>query len=349
VVVAALAAAPSRGIGGTEIARAAFAERESMNFSGISVLLPVYLADRSAAGALKRATQSVLNQECSIPLELIVVDDGSPVSFCDCVELRDLLRHPAMRRIRLSANRGLVYALNVALARARYDLIARIDADDFWRSLKLRKQLESFSRDENLTLLGTGMRLVHEDSAKDRNEVRDRSWAGSLQFFAESGCPFPHASILARKEIFMLLGGYPHAARFRHCEDFALWGAWIRFFKCEMLSDVLLEYSVSERQISSRCSAEQRDAASVVQRTFADLGNPRRIPAAIETVASYLGRSHIETGKLLFTAWRYFDHILTDREILDDVRVLLPDRRVLSDADAWESIADRFFEIRRGN
>jgi glycosyltransferase involved in cell wall biosynthesis len=318
-----------------------------MNFSGVSVILPVYLGDRSAAAALKRAAQSVLHQECPIPLELIVVDDGSPVSLCHCPELSDLLRHPAVRPIRFSTNRGLVYASNAALTCARYDLIARIDADDSWRPLKLKKQLESFSRDENLTLLGTGMRLVHQDSGSDRDEVRAESWAGALEFFAASGCPFPHGSILARKDIFMLLGGYPHTARFRHCEDFALWGAWIRFFKCGMLREVLFEYSISRRQISSRYSAEQRDATSVVQQTFADLGDPQRIPETIAAVAAYLGKSQIETGKLLCTAWRYYDHILADREIVDAVRALLPDRRVWSAGDESGSMADRFFEIRR--
>ncbi len=316
-----------------------------MNFSGISTILPVHVSDRDGIAKLRRAMESVLGQECVIPLELILIDDGSPLSPCE--ELAHLCRHPAVRQIRLSTNRGLVYALNVGLTRARYDLIARIDADDSWRPAKLKKQLRAFAADPDLTLIGTAMRLVHGDRAKDRDVVRGPRWSDALEFFAASACPFPHGSVLARKDIFFLLGGYPHAARFRHCEDFALWGSWIRFFKCEMLDEVLFDYSISEHQISSRYSLEQRDAASVVQRIFTDLGNYARIPEAIAEIAAYIEKPQIETGKMLFTAWRYYDQVLADPEILASVRDVLPDRRVLTEKDLWESTADRFYRINR--
>ncbi len=313
-----------------------------MSFSGVSTILPVYLRSLDARKLAKfqRAIDSVLDQECSIPIELIVVDDGSAVPIREHILNRQNVTH-----IRLSRNAGLVFALNAGLTRARHDLIARIDADDYWRRGKLAQQLAVFSRDPDLSIVGTAMRLVHVDSARDCDHVRGTTWQHVLDFYAEVGCPFPHGSILARKDVFTLLGGYPHDPRFRHCEDFALWGTWVRFFKCAMIEEVLFEYSISEDQISARYFEQQRLASSAVQRSFLDLANHRQIPGAAAEVAQFLGRPLLETGKILFIAWRYYTDILADGVIFDAVKMLVPDRRIHRPEDARNVTADRCFYL----
>ena len=225
--------------------------------------MPVYLRslDQFLLASFRRAAESVLSQACTTPTELLIVDDGSIIRLNEQPELDGIFRRDNVRYIRLSRNQGLVFALNVGLTQARYDLIARIDADDYWRPGKLVKQLAVFSEDQDLSIVGTAMRLVHRDNARDCDHVRGSTWQDVLDFFSGVGCPFPHGSILARKCVFELLGGYPHAPQFRHCEDFALWGVWVRFFKCAMLEDVLFEYSISEDQVSTRYAEQQQRAA----------------------------------------------------------------------------------------
>ena len=72
----------------------------------------------------KRAVDSVLTQECSLPMELIVVDDGSIAPLCEQPALATIFQRQNVTSIRLSRNAGLVFALNAGLASARHDLIA---------------------------------------------------------------------------------------------------------------------------------------------------------------------------------------------------------------------------------
>lgn len=321
-----------------------------MSFTGISTLLPVYLAgvDSDSLRRLRRAASSVLTQECSLPLELVVVDDGSARPLNELPELADLLARQEVSYIRMASNQGLVFALNAGLNRARHDLIARIDADDYWRPEKLNKQLEALISDPDLTIIGTGMRMLGEDGWVT-DHVRGSSWQEVLNFYASVGCPLPHGSILARKDIFSLLGGYSHSPNYRHCEDFALWGVWLRFFKAAVLEEVLFEYTVSESQVSTKHAGDQRAASGRVHRRFLELKNHQAIPAALTETARILGKSLIQTGKILYVAWQYYDYILVDDELYEPLRTLLPDRRVHPYREVVDLLAGRFFYLHKND
>jgi glycosyltransferase involved in cell wall biosynthesis len=318
-----------------------------MSFSGISTILPVYFdaAEPESIRLLVRAANSVLDQQCALPLELIVVDDGCPHPLRDLPDVKALFSRPEVSSIRLPRNQGLVFALNAGLSRARHDLIARIDVDDRWLPAKLEKQFEAFAADPDLTLLGTGMRIVSRDGVPIEEHIRGPGWIEALQFLKTTGCPFPHGSILARKDVFALLAGYPHALAVRHCEDFALWAVWIRFFKCGLLPDVLFEYTVSDSQVSARHVNDQIEAAGLLQQRFRQLPDPALIPAAMAKIARALRRPLLETGKILYLAWRHYDSILVDPELRQSAGILLPDREVCCFEDASRLSGDRFFYL----
>jgi glycosyltransferase involved in cell wall biosynthesis len=318
-----------------------------MSFTGVSTLMPVLMRgpDGETVADFRRAALSVLHQESSLPIELLVIDDGSAQPVRDLRALKDIFARNDVSCLRLESNQGLVFALNAGLQKARYDLIGRVDGDDYWRPGKLQKQIELFLSDSDLTIVGTAMRLVHKEQTLDTEHIRGSNWADMLSFFASTGCPFPHGSILARREIYRLLGGYPHDPRFMHCEDFALWGVWIRFFKAAMLEEVLFEYTVSEKQISSVHAEQQRAASGLVHRTFLELNNFRHIPACVAQVASHLGVSLLQAGKLLFIAWRYYDFVLVEPELYEPVRRIMPDRTVMPYDDVVNLTADRCFFV----
>jgi glycosyltransferase involved in cell wall biosynthesis len=313
--------------------------------------MPVLLrhVTRAVLGDLIRAAESALSQDCALAHELLVVDDGSDPALESIRELQHLLANPRVRVLRLVQNQGLVYALNAGLTQARYELIARIDGDDFWRPGKLRKQLELLASDPDLTLVGTSMRLTHpHNPSLDQDDLRGGGWQEVLSFFTRVGCPFPHGSILARKDVFTTLGGYPHSATFTHCEDFALWGSWVRFFKVAILGEVFFDYTVSEHQVSARFAEQQRRASRVVHRTFLDLGDSAGIPHAVAEIAQYLHLPLLKTGHLLAHAWMYYDHILVNPELKETVRSVFPDRAIHLYQATPDLLADRFFYLHRG-
>jgi glycosyltransferase involved in cell wall biosynthesis len=315
-----------------------------MKFDGISTLLPVYLrfADEDHFAQLGRAVVSVLSQETVIPLEVIVIDDGSFEALCGLEALKDIFRDSRIRYVRLYRNHGLVYALNVGLNLAQYELIARIDSDDEWRAEKLIKQLALFSSDPDLTIVGTGMRLVYDNPDKCQDHIRPGNWHGILRFIAEVGCPFPHGSILARKSIFRVMGGYSHDVKVAHCEDFALWATWLRFFKGAMIEEVLYDYSVSENTVSARYAGQQLKATREVHSKFLALANYEKIPEAMNTVAQCLNKTLLEAGCLCFIAWRFYDFIVAEGELSQALRILLPDRQVVEPEEIEKHVVDGF-------
>ena len=299
--------------------------------ASISVLLPVFWRARTpqAERELRRALDSVLGQEYPEAVEVLLIDDGSPAPVADAFKGTAYTTDARLRWLRLPRNNGLVHALNTGLVAARHELIARIDADDAWRPGKIEKQLRLFEADPDLTITATGMRLVHANGEPDIDHVRPGDWQGILRFFRTVGCPFPHGSVLGLRSVFRLLGGYSHDPRFSHCEDFNLWGTWLRFFKPVMLEEVLYDYTVSATSVSATHAEPQRLASRRVQRTFLDLGDTRRIPAALEAVSRIAGLSLLESGALCHQAWKHRQPGRLPVAALEHLRVLMPDRTLL--------------------
>ena len=319
-------------------------------FNGVSTLMPVFVRriGKSTIADLLRAAESVLSQECSLPQELLIIDDGSDPPLESIAELQTLLARPGVRVLRLLQNQGLEFALNAGILQARYDLIGRMDGDDYWRPGKLKKQLEAFATDPALTLVGTSMRLVHPQHRElDRDELRGGGWSDVLSLFQRVGCPFPHASILARKDVFLLLGGYPHDPLLTFFGDFALWGGWVRFFKVSILPEVLFEYTISENQVSSQFHERLRRASAQVHQTFLDLGDHQKMPKAVMDIAQRLDLPLLKASAVLCIAWRFYKDILVDRELFDAAKILFPDRSVHLCEDAADLLADRVFYLNR--
>ena len=318
---------------------------------GITTILPLFSRDPGPAeiSLLLRAVESVLSQECDLPLELLIVGDGSELPAGALPALCPALNNPRVRLLRLLRNRGITYALNSGLTQARYPLIARIDADDAWRPGKLAKQVELFRADPDVTLVASSARLVHPGNPQlDRDDLRGGDWAHALALSQRIGCPFWHSSVLARRDVFERLGGYPQAARFHHAEDFALWVHWMRFFKVAICDQIFLDYTVSDTQISARFNRQQQRGARAAQRILEVLPVRVRVPEAVREMAGALGLDLLSTSKVLFTAWRYYDNILADPGQYEAAASLFPDRAVHRCEDLHTLLADRFFYLRRG-
>jgi glycosyltransferase involved in cell wall biosynthesis len=297
----------------------------------VSVVLPVFWRKRLPhhASELRRALDSVLQQTYAGALEVLVIDDGSVEPVADAFAGTAYHSDPRIRWLRLPRNGGLVNALNVGIASASHELIARLDADDAWRPTKMEKQLRLLAADPDLSLVATGMRLVHSSGEPDVDLVRPGDWRGILRFFVTEGCPFPHGSVVARRSAYLLLGGYSHDPRLSHCEDYALWGIWLRFFKPAMIEEVLYDYTVSPTSVSNVNREQQRQASGHVQRTFLGLGDTSRFPAALLAVAAELDVSLFEAGRFCYRLWKYAQPTVVPEAAVDHLRCLLPDRRIV--------------------
>ncbi len=111
----------------------------------VSVVIPAY----KAASTIRRAVQSVL-QQTQPPLEILVVDDGSP----DREEAAELagLDGPRTALVQLRKANG---GRNFGLDRAAGEWIAFLDADDYWEPAKLERQLMAAQAHPESALIGS--------------------------------------------------------------------------------------------------------------------------------------------------------------------------------------------------
>ena len=109
-----------------------------MNEILVSVIVPCF----NSTSFVRQSITSVLNQSHSY-LDIIVVDDASTDNTWDIVqEFND----PRLNLVRLPTNRGVAYARNLAISRAKGAYIAFCDSDDVWFPDKIKTQLELMNR-----------------------------------------------------------------------------------------------------------------------------------------------------------------------------------------------------------
>jgi succinoglycan biosynthesis protein ExoO len=101
--------------------------------SSVTVLIPAY----NAGSFLHRAIRSALGQTC-LPLEVIVVDDGSTDDTAEVAQKLGLA-DPRVRVVHLRENAGPAKARNAGLDLARGEWVAVLDADDAFMPERLER------------------------------------------------------------------------------------------------------------------------------------------------------------------------------------------------------------------
>jgi glycosyltransferase involved in cell wall biosynthesis len=193
-------------------------EREA--FSTVEVRVSVICTARDAEGTLARTVQSVLEQDMA-EWEMIIVDDGSTDRTLEIA--RAFAAGDGRIRIVATPGIGRGRALNLAVAHARANLIANIDADDESHLTRLRYQLEAMGRYSVFAIICSDWVRV-EGAAPPTWPEFDASAgfvvADVTKALAISN-PVCHSSAIMRKEAIVGLGGYSEGRRFVF--DYDLW------------------------------------------------------------------------------------------------------------------------------
>ncbi|MCC8045018.1 MAG: glycosyltransferase [Clostridiales bacterium] len=106
----------------------------------VSVIIPAY----QCADTICQAIDSALAQE-EVPLEIIVINDSSPDNLDSVMD-----RYRTVRQVRYCKNRhslGAAASRNRGVKMAKGKYVAFLDADDWWESGKLIKQLRQLEPD----------------------------------------------------------------------------------------------------------------------------------------------------------------------------------------------------------
>ncbi|WP_224365930.1 glycosyltransferase family 2 protein [Hyalangium versicolor] len=185
----------------------------------VTVLLPA----RNSESTVARAVESLLAGTLS-EIRVLAVDDGSTDGT------RGVLQELATRDSRVEVldggGRGLVAALQLALAQATSPYVARMDADDEALPRRLEASVAALEADYRLAGVGTSVELFRDDQPVSPSLQAYAAWLNGLttaeelfrERFIES--PLCHPSVCLRREALMASGGWEHGD---FPEDYALW------------------------------------------------------------------------------------------------------------------------------
>lgn len=205
-----------------------------MNSTDRSPIVSVIMSMRNSASTVGAAVRSVVMQTLH-DWELIVIDDGSSDESGAIVEG---FHDSRIRLVREARSAGLAARLNQAVAVAKSEFIARMDADDICFPERLSRQAARLRQEPQLDLIGcgavvfasTGGLIGEMPIGLDHQEIVARPFVGF---------PLPHPTWCGRASWFRRS---PYNADLRYAEDQDLLLRSFRQSKLGCLGEVLVGY-----------------------------------------------------------------------------------------------------------
>ncbi|WP_413111335.1 glycosyltransferase family 2 protein [Thaumasiovibrio sp. DFM-14] len=201
-----------------------------MNQCRVTVVIPTYNCFKTLIAAI----ETVRAQK--MPLEIIVVDDGSTDGSGEWLQQQTDITLLSTARL------GVSKARNAAISQAKGELIAFLDADDYWHPDKLRFQLALHDANPQMVLSFTDYHFIVDDQATQRNGFRFwPRFVSALQPQAsETGQCFDNfvahvycenmvgtSTVIARRDALLAVGGFD--ASLRSASD---WDLWLKLAQC---------------------------------------------------------------------------------------------------------------------
>lgn len=194
----------------------------------ISVVMPVH----NALPFLDESIRSILAQTLT-DFEFVILDDASTDGSLE--RLRHWARQDQRIQIHESKTQlGLSGSSNAVVAKARSTILARMDADDIAHPDRLRRQWEVISNRSDVAVVGTLCIGIDAGGREVRPRDRWRLLRRSVLI------PFPHGSVMFRREVFDAVGGYDENSD--GGEDQDLFGRMAARGRVVTLPDVLYSY-----------------------------------------------------------------------------------------------------------
>jgi len=176
----------------------------------ITIGMPFY----NAENYLKDAISSIINQDIK-DWELILVNDGSTDRSLDVAKT---FKDPRIKIFSDGDNKGLSSRLNQINEIAKFDLIARMDADDISAPNRLSEQLKKLAQG-NSDICFTAMASIDKkNNFLGYRKPRDNTPTIYNLITGKHG--INHATMLAKKS-WLLRNKYN--TEFKRSEDFELW------------------------------------------------------------------------------------------------------------------------------
>ncbi len=265
----------------------------------VSVIIPAY----NQAEYLERALDSIAAQTYEGPVEVLVVDDGSPDDSGDRAR-----RHRLAPRVLHQENAGVAAARNLGISHADGEYLAFLDADDMWHPGKLEAQIRVLEALGRPGLCFTRYQRADPEGAPLAHGLHPEAaltpWPHALAYRNFIAC----SSVVVSRRALELGGGhFPDGEGLRRAgEDYALWLRVACHATLVYVPRVMMTYTVHPNNRVGADFTRHYEGAMTALASAA-----RWEPGALERLGGrplwelYLWRS----GKLLVDAVRYRDRV----------------------------------------
>jgi glycosyltransferase involved in cell wall biosynthesis len=200
---------------------------------------------------LKTAIDSIVGQTLSA-FELVVIDDGSTDRSAAIAE--DFARRDHRVRVLRRAHEGLAAALNAAIAAARGEYVARMDADDVSAPDRLQKQVAYLDAHPRCVGVGAWIEVIDEAGESLGRKTFVETHEQILAALLRGISPIAHPTMVMRRDVLQAVGGYD--ARRYPSEDLDLWFRLGEHGELANVGEVLLQH----RRHKAAIGVRQREA-----------------------------------------------------------------------------------------
>jgi glycosyltransferase involved in cell wall biosynthesis len=286
----------------------------------VSAVIPAFNYGRY----LVEAINSVFAQTYPV-FEIFLVDDGSTDNTPEIAALYG----ERIRYIR-TGNRGVSAARNAAIAIAKGDLIALLDADDRWLPHKLERQIARLNGDSSIGLVHSASRIFDSDTNATLCEIFPEEQIGFHDIVKWNGISLPSA--LVPRRVFDDVGGFNEAR-----QSAADWDMWIRIAaKYQLVSclETLVDYRMHGNNMSGNAIQPYIDCMAVLDDAeqmhpgceacrIAIRSARRRVREVYYDKASALAREHLRNERYLQgLKWRLRSVVRYPHILLQALRIM---------------------------
>jgi len=213
----------------------------------ISVVMPVYNSERY----LREALDSIINQSFS-DFECLVIDDGSTDGSSDIIKSFNDPRIICITK----DHSGLIDTLNQGIAQCKGDYIARCDSDDICEPDRFKCQVDFLDQNPLCVVVGSHAVAVDEHNKVMRVLDYPPINTRSIRTYALFHNPFVHSSVMIRKKVLDISGGY--RKHYLHAEDYELWTRIIYKNECANIPKRLIRYRIHGAQVTQKNNITMR-------------------------------------------------------------------------------------------
>lgn len=216
-----------------------------------TVCICVY--DKDNAIYFKEALKSIVNQSL-LPSQIVLVVDGWINDG-----LKNIINDFAQACLPLSISFDTIYfeenkghgeARKVSIENAKYDLIALMDADDISRYDRFEKQVNIFTNNNKLSIVGGQIMEISHDTKKEISMRNVPSEDKDIKEYLKTRCPFNQMSVMFKKNDVIKVGNY---IDFYHNEDYYLWvRMYLEGFEFYNIPEILIDVRINEEFYNRR-------------------------------------------------------------------------------------------------